>query len=395
MDSADSSPTRPPAGSPAGSSDVSAAPATPPPSGCAYEHFGRTSVVTLKPELNDVKWDAIESIGNNVESRLTDQKPDKVVFDLTPLHYIGSAMVALVARWWKRINASGGQCAVAVADDNVLEVLKLAKLDTHWDIVPSREAAYKKLGVTGRPSVGSSGLDHADSSVGGARPLWPLWVMLAGFVLFGVALVVWLMGRLPDPTLNYAMLLSGLLIAVGGLVAALKWLGSARIGGIVALVVGLILALAAAALQFLPPVEGLSDVVDDVEQSVDGAAAEAGAAGRRVLEDDDDGTVIDDGIGGRVDGRLDELDVDQNAPILPGETAAERRALQQQAAQQRAMQQSAQQRSGQPPARSPVTTPPATSPPQQRLRESPVDPSDTSDPVVDRSSGDPVIREVD
>ena len=208
----------------------------PTPAGCQYEHFGDASVVTLHPELNDVKWDAIESIGNTIEGRLETQKPQRVVFDLTPLNYVGSAMVALVARWWKRINADGGECAVAVDDDNVLEVLKLAKLDTHWDIVPSREAAYKKLGISGTASRRTSRDEGGGLDIG---PAWPRTVAAVGVMLGILALVLDATDALKDHAANILLVVGGAMAAIGGLVGVLKTLGTRRIVNGVLLLVGL------------------------------------------------------------------------------------------------------------------------------------------------------------
>ena len=255
----------------ADSSNAASPSGGPPPSGCQYENFGRASVVTLKPELNDVKWDAIESIGNNVEKHLENHDPDKVVFDLTPLSYVGSAMVALVARWWKKVNANGGECSVAVADDNVLEVLKLAKLDTHWDIVPSREAAYKKLGITGAGSGGPSRRASRDDADG--NPLWPLIVAGVGAVLVLLAGANRMIVDGSFSVTNILLIVGGLVMAIGGALGLKKCWGGNKTASLILMLLGILMAAIGGLLLLTPNRAGAA--IDDAGEAIEGELDEA------------------------------------------------------------------------------------------------------------------------
>lgn len=150
---------------------------TPPASGCQYEVHGSAARLALAPELSDVKWDQIEAIAKSLENRLNEDKPKNVVFDISGLTYIGSAMVALVVRWWKTVQSNKGQSVVVVRDPNVLEVLKLASLDEHWTIVPTLEAGYRKLGIsapTASNATGSNNGSHRSvDSASSGETVWP------------------------------------------------------------------------------------------------------------------------------------------------------------------------------------------------------------------------------
>ena len=215
----------------------------PPPSGCSYERDGEAAFVTLKPALSDVKWDEIETIGTNIESRLEADKPAKVVFDISPLSYMGSAMVALVVRWWKTVGKYGGKSVVVCKDDNVLEVLRLAALDKHWTIVDDRAVAHKHLGIRGGPAVTSEetrpvATTTGDSTVSGTGPMLPL-------IVGGVALPVGIVGavlyliRVADPKLTLGLALAGGLTAlIAGVLGAVMCTGTRRTASIVVAVFG-------------------------------------------------------------------------------------------------------------------------------------------------------------
>lgn len=137
-----------------------------------------TACVTLHPSLSDIKWDQIELIGATIEKQLTEVASKNVVFDISGLTYMGSAMVALVVRWWKVVDKYGGKSVVALHDPNVFEVIKLASLDEHWTILPTRESAYKKLGVAPLPSSSVSPSSESHGSVAQLESDRGLWVVI-------------------------------------------------------------------------------------------------------------------------------------------------------------------------------------------------------------------------
>jgi anti-anti-sigma factor len=107
-------------------------------------------IVTLLPELNDKQWADIERVGTEIVDRLSNAQSPRFIVDLTPLSYMGSAMVALIVRLYKTVNGRNGQMVVVNQHELVQEVLKLAGLTKLWTIVENRDKAFAALGVKRR-----------------------------------------------------------------------------------------------------------------------------------------------------------------------------------------------------------------------------------------------------
>ena len=83
---------------------------------------GNATILVLLPELNNVQWGDIDAIGTEVLNSISEQNHPNIVVDLTPLNYMGSAMVALVVRVWKAAQAKNGKISVACSHEGVKEV---------------------------------------------------------------------------------------------------------------------------------------------------------------------------------------------------------------------------------------------------------------------------------
>lgn len=129
-------------------------------------------VITVLPELNDKQWADIEKVGSEIVDRLSNAQSPRFIVDLTPLSYMGSAMVALIVRLYKSVTGRGGQMVVVNQHELVFEVLKLAGLTKLWTIVDSREKAFASLGVKHR----------AVSGGGAAVPVGGNGILLAGVI---------------------------------------------------------------------------------------------------------------------------------------------------------------------------------------------------------------------
>ncbi|HUE17041.1 MAG TPA: STAS domain-containing protein [Planctomycetaceae bacterium] len=115
-----------------------------------YESTDGCLIVTLLPELNDKQWADIERVGTEIVDRLSNAQSPRFIVDLTPLSYMGSAMVALIVRLYKTVNGRNGQMVVVNQHELVQEVLKLAGLTKLWTIVENRDQAFAALGVKRR-----------------------------------------------------------------------------------------------------------------------------------------------------------------------------------------------------------------------------------------------------
>ncbi|HEV3299911.1 MAG TPA: STAS domain-containing protein [Planctomycetaceae bacterium] len=148
-----------------------------------FESLNGCLTITLLPELNDKQWADIERVGTEIVDRISAAPSPKVLVDLTPLSYMGSAMVALIVRLYKTVNSRGGKMAVVNQHELVFEVLKLAGLTKLWTIVPNRQEAYTSLGIKA----------SAPSSTGGGLQTGGMGLVAAGVIgtvgtLVGLAL---------------------------------------------------------------------------------------------------------------------------------------------------------------------------------------------------------------
>lgn len=140
--------------------------------------------VILREAVQSADWGQLEAFGNRVIAELQKQSRPSCLMDLTQLTYMSSAMVALVVRIWKGVQAEGGRMVVACGHPLVLEVISLAGLNKVWEIVPDAESAYRKLGR--KPPRNESGEPAAGVPNQSSRG--PLVVGIVGLVL--VLLVV-------------------------------------------------------------------------------------------------------------------------------------------------------------------------------------------------------------
>ncbi len=107
--------------------------------------------LTIYSGLNEASWGDVVSVGTSILDRLEQARTAKLLVDLSQLNYMGSSQVALLVRVWKVVKARDGKLAVHVKSDIVHKVLTIAGLHTLWDIVPTRAAAQRALGVRVTP----------------------------------------------------------------------------------------------------------------------------------------------------------------------------------------------------------------------------------------------------
>lgn len=166
--------------------------------------YGR-SIVSLLPDLNDAAWADIEQVGNALLDHLREQKPPAVIMDMSEIHFLGSAAVALVVRLWKATNEHGGLMVIVNQDPNVLEVLETAGLTRIWTIVESRDAAHRKFQ---QPAFSIAS--------GAATP----WIAAAGILaLLGAAVGLFLLAQSSTENGQRAALAVQLGFAAVGLIA--------------------------------------------------------------------------------------------------------------------------------------------------------------------------------
>lgn len=177
-----------------------------------FERHDKFLSLTLKPELNDVQWGEIETLGNNALTGIESYDVPTFIVDLSPLNYMGSAMVALIVRIWKMIKSKGGKMAVVCPNENVHEVLTLAGLDKVWIMTNTQEEAQKELGV--KPKLQRAASSNYDEGVSESSSSPALAILAILAVVVGiVGLVLQLAVKSMDPNVGFGIALGGAVMA--------------------------------------------------------------------------------------------------------------------------------------------------------------------------------------
>lgn len=142
--------------------------------------------IVLSESVQSADWGQLETFGATVIAELEKRSRPTCLADLTGLTYMSSALVALVVRIWKGVQAGNGRMVVVCGHPLVLEVIGLAGLNRVWEIVPDTEAGYRKLGV--KPPVSESEAT-APSPVAKTRGVLVVGVLIVVLVLISMALV--------------------------------------------------------------------------------------------------------------------------------------------------------------------------------------------------------------
>ena len=118
--------------------------------------------LVLLPALNDRQWESVDELGDQIVGTIEKSASPNLLADLSELEYMGSGLVALLARIWKAVQAKGRKMAVVCPDEMVKEVLKIAGLLKIWTVVDDRDAAYSHLGISARqiPKQAAAGTDR-------------------------------------------------------------------------------------------------------------------------------------------------------------------------------------------------------------------------------------------
>lgn len=236
---------------------------------CRFEELDRGVLsVTLRPELNEVPWTDIEKIGSGIVGRVTSRDRPRVIVDLTELHHMGSAMVALVVRIWKAVTEKNGRMIVVNRHELVGEVLEISGLAAKWTIVQSREEALEAFGSSGR----AAGSETDSSSRSGT-----VFLILAGILFLLAALGVAdavatgvVASSLGHNGLLWASFASAVVGLVLGILAVTRTIGGAKVTAIVVTTLSGVAAVAAlflalGGLDRLTPARPQGDPVEQAE----------------------------------------------------------------------------------------------------------------------------------
>jgi len=99
------------------------------------------TIIELGSAYESLDDDALEEIGGLVLTKATTVEPPWIVMDLSGTQYIGSSFIELMVRAWKRLRQRGGNMLLCGTQPFCAEILQTMKLDTLWEIFPTREEA--------------------------------------------------------------------------------------------------------------------------------------------------------------------------------------------------------------------------------------------------------------
>jgi anti-anti-sigma factor len=204
------------------------------PTGYRLEIAQSHAILRLEPHIGNAAWGDIDRVGTELIASVNSKRAAAWLIDLSGLEYMGSALVALVVRIWKAVQAVGGRVVVVCGDGMPQEVLKLAGLDKVWTITATYEDGLKQLGI--EPS--------STAQRAGFPALTVLALLCAGGA--GAALAVLMKGLHVNHDLTVAGLFggAGLSIALAAMAAVKErswrraFAGLVLIGGIAVAVLG-------------------------------------------------------------------------------------------------------------------------------------------------------------
>jgi anti-sigma B factor antagonist len=103
------------------------------------------TVVALGPSYESLDDDALEEMGGLVLTAASTCDPPRLVLDLSQTAFIGSMFIELLVRAWKRISERDGTVVLCGVQPFCAEVIHVTRLDTLWEIHPTRAAAVAAL----------------------------------------------------------------------------------------------------------------------------------------------------------------------------------------------------------------------------------------------------------
>jgi len=112
------------------------------------EEENRKIVFILHRELVNAEWNHIAKVGDSILEQVEERSKPQIMIDLSQLEHMGSSMVALLVKVWKRAEAKQGAVVFHSTHEGINQVLDLAGLAKVWTICDSRQEALDALGGT-------------------------------------------------------------------------------------------------------------------------------------------------------------------------------------------------------------------------------------------------------
>lgn len=124
------------------------------------------TIIELGSAYESLDDDAMEEVGGLILTKATAAESPWVVLDLSGTQYIGSTFIELMVRAWKRLRQRGGNMVLCGVQPFCAEILRATKLDTLWEVVPTREEAVAHATADRQTSEAANQVGFRKSEVG-------------------------------------------------------------------------------------------------------------------------------------------------------------------------------------------------------------------------------------
>jgi anti-sigma B factor antagonist len=103
------------------------------------------TIIELGASYESLDEAALEELGGVLLTKAVEADPPCLLLDLAKTRFIGSSFIELLVRAWKRLTARGGSMALCCVKPFCSEVIHVTRLDTLWEMFPSRDQAISSL----------------------------------------------------------------------------------------------------------------------------------------------------------------------------------------------------------------------------------------------------------
>jgi anti-sigma B factor antagonist len=111
------------------------------------------TIIEFGPKYKNVDERVLAGVQDFLLETVERINPPVLVLDLSHTQFFGSAFIELMVRVWNRIKKRGGKFALCGLQEYCDEIIRVAQLDTVWDLYPDQDAAVQ--GVNAQSSEGS------------------------------------------------------------------------------------------------------------------------------------------------------------------------------------------------------------------------------------------------
>jgi len=108
---------------------------------------GKVTIVQFGPQSNSFSLDeqALHEFSTALLAQAAEAEPPLLLLDLSETSYISSSFIEAMVRAWKRIKERKGVMALCGVGPFCMEVLQVTRLNTLWQMFPTRAEAVAAL----------------------------------------------------------------------------------------------------------------------------------------------------------------------------------------------------------------------------------------------------------